>query len=134
MPQSAARVASATARIGATPVLGVAGAMAGGWPGKNIKITKRSQFYFGFSCLHPTGGQRFIIHERVKNRLALFRRKWLRLGGDDTFGRTISVREWSFARPWFRFLELRSGEILCKSVQSAGGRFWRGSNHEQLRS
>jgi hypothetical protein len=54
VPQSAARVASATTRLGATLVLGVAGEMEGGWPPKKRKLQNEPIFlhagliFFGF--------------------------------------------------------------------------------------
>jgi hypothetical protein len=119
VPQSAACVASATTRMGATLVLGVAGAMAGGWPGENIEITKRSQFYFCFSCVYSAYVQCINMHTYVKNQLASFGRKWLRLGYGVGFHRMISMGKWSSARTRFKILELRFGGIPGKSVLDA---------------
>jgi hypothetical protein len=93
--------------------------MAGGWPGENIKITKRSQFYFCLHYLYPADLQCINMHEYVKNQLASFGRKWFRLGYGVGFRRMISMGKWSSARTWFKILELRFGEIPGKSVLGA---------------
>jgi hypothetical protein len=111
MPQSAARVASATTRLGATPVL-------------------RRWVESADGCPKKTG--------ELRNEPNVFRRRytlmWLTDSGLGAWSVILSLGfvppPVGFASVLFGapsdFLGLRFGEILCKSVQSAGGRFWRG--------